>query len=91
MYPGLDRRSKKNKNKEKTDKKNKRKSKNKNKEKTDKKNKRKKMNVVGTEVWMKEDLQAPPSSFSFRCHSIVPSEYQRLEEDTEVPVQGSSR
>ena len=45
-----------------------------------KKNKKKKMNVFETEVQMKEDLQAPPSS-----------EYQPLEEDTEVPVQGLSR
>ena len=65
MFPGLDMRSKKKK---------------KNKKKDKKKNKNKKMNVFETEVQMKEDLQAPPSS-----------EYQPLEEDIEVPVQGSSR
>ena len=50
------------------------------KKKNKKKNKKKKMNVFETEVQMKEDLQAPLSS-----------EYQPLEEDTEVPVQRSSR
>lgn len=50
------------------------------KKKKNKKDKKKKMNVFETEVQMKEDLQAPPSS-----------EYQPLEEDTEVPVQGTSR
>jgi hypothetical protein len=65
MYPGMDMQSK---------------MKKKNKKKDKKKNKKKKMNVFETEVQMKEDLQALPSS-----------EHQPLEEDTELPVQGSSR
>ena len=56
------------------------KKKKKNKKKDKKKNKKKKMNVFETEVQMEEYLQAPPSS-----------EYQPVEEDTEVPVQGSCR
>ena len=56
------------------------KKKKKNKKKDKKKNKKKKVNVFETEVQMEEDLQAPPSS-----------EYLPVEEDMEVPVQGSSR
>ena len=50
------------------------------KKKNKKKDKKKKVNVFETEVQMEEDLQASPLS-----------EYLPVEEDMEVPVQGSSR